>query len=275
MQSGHREVWRNLRESMPDHVRTLFDRYHLCDVAFKVVGVGSLGTRCAVALFVAADDDPLFLQMKEARASVLEPYAGKSLRQSRPARRRRPAPDAVRERHVPRLGAHDGRLRRLCAPASRHEDQRHHRGFRRRRSPGLRTRLRVGAVARPCTLGRCGHDLRLHGGQRDFDEAITDFAAEYADQAHKDHRAFLKAIRSGPYRGSARLVMASSPVAPPRRLRVCRPCSDGGVLLGSVKTLVSTEFWSQLTTSLAARTWQSRPAILMAGKAPRMAVADD
>ena len=41
--------------------------------------MGSVGTMCAIGLFMAADDDPLFLQVKEARASVLEPYAGKSL----------------------------------------------------------------------------------------------------------------------------------------------------------------------------------------------------
>jgi hypothetical protein len=44
-----------------------------------VVGVGSVGTVCGVGLFMTADDDPLFLQVKEARASVLEPYAGKSV----------------------------------------------------------------------------------------------------------------------------------------------------------------------------------------------------
>ena len=47
----------------------LFDRYHLVDVALKVVGIGSVGTACGLGLFVAADDDPLFLQIKEARAS--------------------------------------------------------------------------------------------------------------------------------------------------------------------------------------------------------------
>ena len=56
----------------------LFDRFHHWDTAIKVVGVGSVGTQCMVALFMAADDDPLFLQVKEANASVLEPYAGKS-----------------------------------------------------------------------------------------------------------------------------------------------------------------------------------------------------
>ena len=60
-------------------MRTLFDRFHFCDQAIKVVGVGSVGTCCMVMLFMAEENDPLFLQVKEARASVLEPYAGKSL----------------------------------------------------------------------------------------------------------------------------------------------------------------------------------------------------
>jgi len=60
-------------------VRTLFDRYQFCDLAVKVVGVGSVGTRCAVMLLMGGENDPLFLQVKEARASVLEPYAGESV----------------------------------------------------------------------------------------------------------------------------------------------------------------------------------------------------
>ena len=48
-------------------------------MAIKVVGVGSVGTFCAVMLFMAAENDPLFLQVKQANASVLEPYAGKSV----------------------------------------------------------------------------------------------------------------------------------------------------------------------------------------------------
>ena len=56
----------------------MLEKFKLADVAIKVVGVGSVGTRCAVALMMAGGDDSLFLQIKEARASVLEPYAGRS-----------------------------------------------------------------------------------------------------------------------------------------------------------------------------------------------------
>jgi|AGTN01.1.fsa_nt_gi Uncharacterized protein conserved in bacteria len=64
------------RGSLPVERRALFDRYELADTAIKVVGVGSVGTMCVIALFFAAENDPLFLQVKEARQSVLEPYSG-------------------------------------------------------------------------------------------------------------------------------------------------------------------------------------------------------
>jgi uncharacterized protein (DUF2252 family) len=60
-----------------DH-RLLFDRFTLVDVARKVVGVGSVGTRCLIALFEAGDGTPLVLQLKQATSSVLEPHLGAS-----------------------------------------------------------------------------------------------------------------------------------------------------------------------------------------------------
>jgi uncharacterized protein (DUF2252 family) len=64
----------DFRDTLPDERRALFDRYELVDVAIRVVGVGSVGTRCWLALFMADGKYPLFLQIKEARASVLERY---------------------------------------------------------------------------------------------------------------------------------------------------------------------------------------------------------
>jgi hypothetical protein len=57
----------------------LIDRFDFKDIAIKVVGVGSVGTYCTVMLLMASEQDPLFLQVKEARPSVLEAYAGKSI----------------------------------------------------------------------------------------------------------------------------------------------------------------------------------------------------
>jgi uncharacterized protein (DUF2252 family) len=73
-----REMFRKYRLTLPDERRVILDRYEIIDIARKVVGVGSVGTRCAISLLMAGPGDPLFLQFKEARRSVLEPYAGKS-----------------------------------------------------------------------------------------------------------------------------------------------------------------------------------------------------
>ncbi|MGA8575395.1 MAG: DUF2252 domain-containing protein [Candidatus Cybelea sp.] len=64
------------RRTLSADRQALFARFTLQDAAYKVVGVGSVGTRCLVALFTANDGSALILQMKEARASVLETYAG-------------------------------------------------------------------------------------------------------------------------------------------------------------------------------------------------------
>jgi uncharacterized protein (DUF2252 family) len=72
-------VVRSYRTTLNNDRSRLLDRFELVDVARKVVGVGSVGTRCWIALFLGRyRSDPLVLQCKEAQASVLEPYAGKS-----------------------------------------------------------------------------------------------------------------------------------------------------------------------------------------------------
>ncbi len=71
-------VFASYRETLAPDVRALFDRYRMADWVVKVVGVGSVGTRCAAALFLADDDDPLILQIKEAGPSVHERYLAPS-----------------------------------------------------------------------------------------------------------------------------------------------------------------------------------------------------
>jgi uncharacterized protein (DUF2252 family) len=72
------QIFRAYRETLPDDRRMLLDRYQVVDAAIKVVGVGSIGLRCWIALLMSEENEPLFLQFKEAVESVLEPYAGKS-----------------------------------------------------------------------------------------------------------------------------------------------------------------------------------------------------
>jgi len=78
------------RETMQEDRRLLLDRFKLVDMAVKVVGVGSVGTFCGILLLMASEHDPLFLQFKQARPSVLESLCGQKLaRQPRPAHRSR------------------------------------------------------------------------------------------------------------------------------------------------------------------------------------------
>ena len=71
---GIKYLIESYRESLPLERRIILDRYELVDHAVKVVGVGSVGTYCAIGLFFASENDPLFLQIKEATPSVLAPY---------------------------------------------------------------------------------------------------------------------------------------------------------------------------------------------------------
>src|SRR5271169_3801569 len=73
-----RETLAKYRETLAEDRRVLLDRYRLVDAAIKVVGIGSVGTLCMVALMMSIADHPFFLQIKQANASVLVAYAGKS-----------------------------------------------------------------------------------------------------------------------------------------------------------------------------------------------------
>jgi len=77
--SGLHANFAKYRDTLPPAYHCLLDRYEIRDAAIKVVGIGCVGTACHVVLLMAREGDPLFLQVKEARASVLEPYAGKSV----------------------------------------------------------------------------------------------------------------------------------------------------------------------------------------------------
>lgn len=73
-QASVRRRFGNYLESLPLERQVLIEKYEIIDSAMKVVGVGSVGTFCAIILMMGGDKDPLFLQLKEAQSSVLEPY---------------------------------------------------------------------------------------------------------------------------------------------------------------------------------------------------------
>jgi uncharacterized protein (DUF2252 family) len=196
--TAFREPLERYRASLPDHVRVLFDRYHLCDMAVKVVGIGSVGTMCAVGLWIAAEDDPLFLQVKEARASVLEPYAGKSIYENHGQRvvcgqrLMQSASDiflgwstGVTGRNVYVRQLRDVKISAMI------EDW----GVDLLREYG---KLCGWVLAK--AHARSGDAAKIAGymgASATFDDAICEFAVEYADQNQRDYRAFIKAVREG------------------------------------------------------------------------------
>lgn len=196
--SGFREPLAQYRASLPDHVRVLLDRYRLCDIAVKVVGIGSVGTMCSVGLWIAAEDDPLFLQVKEARPSVLEPYAGKSVYSNHGQRivsgqRLMQSASDLFLGWATALNGRDIYVRQLrdVKLSAIIEDW----------DEGL---LREYGKLCGWTLAkahaRSGDAAQIAGymgSSATFDDAISEFAVEYADQNERDYRAFIKAIREG------------------------------------------------------------------------------
>ncbi len=196
--TGYAEAIAHYRESLPEHVRILFDRFHFFDLAIKVVGVGSVGTLCAVGLFMAADDDPLFLQVKEARASVLEPYAGKSVHPNHGQR-------VIAGQRLMQ-SASDIFLGWTTGKNGKHYYVRQLRDMKISAIVEgwdvnmLRAYSRMCALALARAHARSGDAAMISGymgSSEAFDDAVCEFAVEYADQTQRDYRAFVKAVRAG------------------------------------------------------------------------------
>jgi uncharacterized protein (DUF2252 family) len=193
-----RDFFDTYRASLAADRRVLFDRYHLEDAALKVVGVGSVGTRCFVALFTSEGGHPLILQVKEANRSVLERYVENAA-----------SPLHDGERVV--VGQH------LMQPASdiflgwgtgpTGKD------FYVRQLRDMKVSLSLSANVTDLTRYAefCGIALaRAHAntgsaaaiagylGKSDkSDRSLARFGAAYADQTERDHRALVDAIDDG------------------------------------------------------------------------------
>ena len=192
------EMFHRYRKSLPDERRVILDRYHIVDVARKVVGIGSVGTRCAVILLMAGEHDPLLLQFKEALPSVLEPYAGKS----------------AYSNHGERVVTGQ----RMLQSASdvflgwTRDDEGRDYYFRQLRD--MKMKIELETMKKSDWLEYieiCGWTLaRAHArtgdaaviagylGKSDtFDSVIAKFATAYADQTERDHARLVKMIRAG------------------------------------------------------------------------------
>jgi uncharacterized protein (DUF2252 family) len=184
--------------SLPEDRRVLLQRYRFVDTARKVVGVGSVGTDTRVVLLLGDDDsDPLFLQLKEAERSVLEPYTARSA-----------------YRHQGRRVVCGQRLMQAASDIFLGWMRSHGRHYYVRQLRDMKgsaeiERLDCEALAHYAAL--CGAELaRAHarGGDADaiygylgrgdsFDRAVTKFAAAYADQTEQDHASLVSAVKSG------------------------------------------------------------------------------
>jgi len=194
-----RAFYERYLSTLPDERRMLLDRYHVVDVAQKVVGVGSVGTACSVLLLMGDADveDPLFLQLKQAGASALEPYLGASVFPNH-AQRVVVGQHLVQEASDillgwSRLSSQDFYVRQLRDMKFSNDIS----------ALGLRefvgqAKLCGTALAR--AHARTGDPARIAGylgSGNAFDRAVTEFAESYADQTARDYRELLRAIKRG------------------------------------------------------------------------------
>lgn len=191
------EILMRYRESLPEDRKILLDRYRFVDAAIKVVGIGSVGTRCWIALMMSSSNEPLFLQLKQAGPSVLEPYAGKSVYAHNGQR------VVVGQRLM--QAASDIFLGWTTGPAGDF----YVRQLRDAKiSPLVETfdALMFSTYAKMCgrNLARAhaksGNPWTIGGylGKSDqFDVAIGKFAMAYADQAERDHASLSAAVKRG------------------------------------------------------------------------------
>jgi uncharacterized protein (DUF2252 family) len=186
------------RKSLQTDRRQLLDRFHLEDVAVKVVGIGSVGLRCYVALFLADKDDPLFLQIKEARRSVLEHPGGKSSFEHQGHR-------VVHGQHAMQASS-DIFLGWYRNPAGRDFYVRQLRDMKvsadiETFSPKSLTSYAImcgWALARAhAKTGEVEMIAGYLGTKENFDNALVQYANAYSNQVEQDFETFKAAINSG------------------------------------------------------------------------------
>jgi uncharacterized protein (DUF2252 family) len=194
------EQFRAYRATLQGDRRHLLERFEIIDVARKVVGVGSVGTRAFIVLLQGRDEaDPLFLQVKEATASVLEDHLPKS-RFNQPGERVVQGQRLMQATSDIFLGWTKG------VEEDRHLYWRQLRDMKASVEVESMPPANLAFYARACgwTLARAharsgdAVAIAAYLGKSDrFDRSIADFSERYADQNEKDYEAFVGAVRSG------------------------------------------------------------------------------
>jgi uncharacterized protein (DUF2252 family) len=192
------------RRTLETDRRYLLEQFEFCDLARKVVGVGSVGTRCWIVLMLGRDDsDPLFLQVKEAEASVLSrfvgasKYANQGQRVVAGQRLMQATSDIFLGWQRIKAGL-DGRTRDFYVRQLR--DWKFSIDIETLRPEGLRTYGALCGWTLARAHARSGDRIAIAaylGNSDVFDRAIAKFAVAYADQNERDHQALVDAVKSG------------------------------------------------------------------------------
>lgn len=191
------------RETLEPERRTLLDRYRMMDMARKVVGVGSVGTRCWLMMFLGNDDrDPLFLQAKEAGPSVLEAFLepseyGNSGQRVVVGQRMMQAVSDIFLGWV-RVTGMDGRSRDFYVRQLR--DWKGSADVEAMRPTGMQAYGRLCAWTLARAHARTGDPVAIAaylGSGTSFETAINEFAGVYADQNERDYAELLSAVADG------------------------------------------------------------------------------
>ncbi|HEX3490211.1 MAG TPA: DUF2252 domain-containing protein [Streptosporangiaceae bacterium] len=195
-----RSQFREYRASLPDDRRQLLERFEIVDMARKVVGVGSVGTRAFIVLLQGRDEhDPLFLQVKEATTSVLEAYVRRS-------RYRQHGERVVQGQRLMQASSDIYLGWTKGVEAGRYYYWRQLRDMKGSALVELMAPGTLEFYGQICgwTLARAharsGDPVALAeylGDSDAFDRAVTDFSRRYADQNDRDYEAFVQAIKTG------------------------------------------------------------------------------
>jgi uncharacterized protein (DUF2252 family) len=194
----HQHFIQLYKDSLPPDRRALIDRYSPQDVVVKVVGVGSVGTRCFVTLLLADDDDPLFLQTKEARRSVLEAPKGKSRFSNQGERvvSGQRLMQAASDIFLGWFGVPDGKdyyVRQLRDMKVSAEIE----TFSRKLLAAYATMCGWALARAHAKAGDAAMIAGYLGNSDRLDDALALYATAYANQVERDFAAFKKAIRAG------------------------------------------------------------------------------
>jgi uncharacterized protein (DUF2252 family) len=193
-------AWAQYLDSLPDERRFLLMRYKIGDGALRVGGVGSVGTRVSIVLLEGRDqDDALILQLKEAGASILEPYFGTS-HYSNHAERVVTGQRLMQATSDIFLGWHSSDLTDRNYYWRQLKDMKGSAEVGAMGYDHFRTYAGICAWCLARAHARTGDEAGIYGyiGKNDaFSEAIGDFALAYADQTERDYQLLVEAVKSG------------------------------------------------------------------------------